>query len=435
MGIIDNKRNVFSQIGALTSIKDNQNVPNPKDSISSINNSKEIVPFLLDLLVVMVGSEKLKSTVGELMTTFVRNVEPKLKAELKNQTIDFNSDQQLPASFNGSGVPVPAGDIDTYGKLKTDPASQEGGLLYNDNPNDFDVKSRSAQVNAGTDVTFNTTKINFNTTSNEFRYKPTNPSQTIGDFTNDYIDSLTIINEKEFSSTVINKIFGTIDTNQNKTQNQLVLEAKLDKSINKLIDEEESIEISDDELRQIEQDAQKRLEGIQDVDVGCGVLINTVTLDSLENMVSITTGSSDPLTVGNAYLDLVESGFDPEDENQAKEDGETIKDGFFKRLINTIVNVLVSAVISPPQIRALFAMTSAFKNNGVPDIGDPIDDLVKKRKLADCLAKQAKATINEFLFELIKNEMMNLIIPVSKLIIKEKINQYLQILRSLIGFI
>ena len=83
MGNIDNKRNVFNQIGALTSVKDNQNVPNPRDSISSINNSKEIVPFLLDLLVVMVGSEQLKSVVGELMTGFIRNVEPKLKAELK----------------------------------------------------------------------------------------------------------------------------------------------------------------------------------------------------------------------------------------------------------------------------------------------------------------------------------------------------------------
>lgn len=434
MGIIDNKRNVFGQIGSLNSIKDNTNLPKPNDSISSINNTKEIVPFLLDLLVVMVGSEKLKSTVGELMTGFVRSVEPKLKAELKNQTIDFNSDQTLTPSFNTTGIQVPATDIDTSEKLKTDPASQQGGLLYSNEPNDFDVKSRSAITNEGTEVTINNMKTKYDSSSNSFTYKPTNPSQTIGDFTNDYIDGLTIINEKEFTSKVINKIFGTIDTNQDKTQNQLIAEAKLDKSIQKLIDEEESIEISDDELRQIEQDAQKRLEGIQDVDVGCGVLVNTVTLDSLENMISITTGSTDPLTVGNAYLDLVKGGFDPEDENQAKEDGETIKDGFFKRLIDAIVNILVSLVISPPQIRALFAMTSAFKNNGIPDIGDPIDDLVKRRKLADCLSKQAKALINEFLFNLIKQEMMNLIIPVSKLILKEKINQYLQILRSLIGF-
>ena len=59
MGFIDDKRDVFNQIGALTSVKDNINLPNPNDSISSINNSKEIVPFLLDLLVVLVGSEVL----------------------------------------------------------------------------------------------------------------------------------------------------------------------------------------------------------------------------------------------------------------------------------------------------------------------------------------------------------------------------------------
>lgn len=433
MGNIDNKRNVFNQLGSLTSIKDNQNVPNPRDSLSSINNSKEIVPFLLDLLVVMVGSEVLKSAVGELMTGFVRNVEPKLKAELKKQTIEFNSDQTLPASFSSSGYVVSAGDIDTYEKMKTDPNSQTGSLLYNDSPNDFDVKSYNAQVNEGTDVIFNNTKMNFNSTTNSYTYKPANPSQTIGDYTADYIDGLTIINEKEFTSNIINKIFGTINTNQNKTQNQLIAEVKLDKSIQKLIDEAESIAISDDELRQIESEAQKRLEGITDVDVGCGVLVNTVTIDSLENMIGITTGSTDPLTVGNAYVDLAASGFPEDEEAQAKEDSETIKDGFLKTLINAIVNVLVSAVVAPPQIRALFAMTSAFKNNGIPDIGNPIEDLEKRRKLADCLAKTTKALINEFIFNLIKQEMMNLIIPVSKLIIKEKINQYLAILRSLIG--
>ena len=435
MGNIDNKRNVFNQIGALTSVKDNQNVPNPRDSISSINNSKEIVPFLLDLLVVMVGSEQLKSVVGELMTGFIRNVEPKLKAELKKQTIEFNSDQTLPASFSSTGYSVPAKDIDTSEKLKTDPASQTGSLLYNDNPIDFDNKSYVAQVNEGTDVTFNNTKINFDATTNSYKYKPTNPSQTIGDFTADYIDGITIINEKEFTSDIINKIFGTINTNQDKTQNQLIAEAKLDKSIQKLIDEEESIGISDDELRQIELEAQQRLEGITDVDVGCGVLVNTVTIDSLENMVGITTGSTDPLTVGNAYVDLAAGGFPADEQAQAKEDSETIKDGFLKTLINAIVNVLVSAVVAPPQIRALMGITSAFKNNDIPDIGDPIEDLEKRRKLADCLAKTTKALINEFIFNLIKQEMMNLIIPVSKLILKEKINQYLQILRSLIGIV
>lgn len=433
MGIIDDKRDVFTQIGALTSVKDNQNAPNPNDSISSVNNTKEIVPFLLDLLVVLVGSQVLNNVIGELMTGFIRNVEPTLKNELKKQTIEFNSNQTVPASFVG-GINIPAKDIDTYEKLKTDPASQTGSLLYNNDSNDFDKKSYEAIQNAGTDVTFNNTTINYDKTTDSFTYKPTNSSQTIGDYTSDYIDGLTIIDEKEFTSNVINTIFGTINTNQNKSQNQLISEEKLDRSIEKLINEQESIAISDEELRQIELTAQKRKEGIQTVDVGCGVLDNTVTINSLENLINTTTGSTDPLTVGNAYVDLIAGGFDAADEAQAAEDGETIKDGFLKRLINAIVGVLVAAVIAPPQIRALFGITSAFKNNGTPELGDPVEDLEKKRKLVDCLSKTAKSTINEFLFNLIKSEMLNLIIPVSKLILKEKINQYLNILKSLIGF-
>lgn len=434
MGNIDNKRGIFNQIGALTSAKDNQNLPNPNSSISSINNTKEIVPFLLDLLVVLVGSQVLTSLVGELMTGFVRNVEPKLKTELKKQTISHNSDEPLPTSFVTSGVQIPVKDIDTYEKLKTDPSSQEGGLLFADDPNNIDKKSYDAITSAGSDVTVNNMTTNYDTVSDSFTYKPTNSSQTIGDFTNDYIDGITLINEKEFSSNVINSIFGTISTNQNKTQKQLIFEEKMNKSIQKVIDEDENIAITDDELREIELNAEKKLEGIQTVDLGCGIIDNTVTLDSLESMLSFTTGSTDPLAVGNAYSGLVGGGFDSADQQQASEDSETIKDGFFKRIINAIVNALVAALIAPPQIRILLGITSSFKNNGVAELGDPVDDLEQNRKLMDCLSKTAKSTINEFIFNIVKTEMLNLIVPVSKLILKEKINQYLGILKSLIGF-
>lgn len=434
MGFIDDKRSVFTQIGALTSVKDNTNAPNPNDSISSVNNSKEIVPFLLDILVVLVGTEVLKLVIGQLMTGFIRSVEPSLKSELKNQTIDYNSDQPLPSSFVTNGVSAPASDIDTYEKLKTDPASQTGGLLYNNNSEDFDRKSYNAIQSPNTEVPFNNVTTKYNSSSNSFTYKPSNPSQTIGSFTSDYIDGLTIIDEKEFSSNVVNSIFGTINTNQNKTLKQLIAEEKLNKSIQKLINEDDDISITNDELRAIELAAKNRKNGISTVDLGCGIIDNTVTLNSLQNLVTTTTGSTDPLTVGNAYLGLIEGGFAPQNQAQAKEDNETIKDGFFKRLINAIVGVLVAAVLAPPQIRALFAITSSFKNNGNPDIGDPVDDLQKRRKLADCLSNKAKSTINEFLFNLIKTQMLALIIPVSKIILKEKINQYLGILRSLVGF-
>jgi hypothetical protein len=80
-------------------------------------------------------------------------------------------------------------------------------------------------------------------------------------------------------------------------------------------------------------------------------------------------------------------------------------------------------------------MFTGFKNNDVPQLGDPIDDISNNRNLVDCLSKSARNTINEFLFNLVKKELLKLIIPVSKIILKEKINQYLGIIQSLIRII
>lgn len=431
MGLIDDKRDIFNQIGALVSARESDNRPTSNNSISSINNSREIIPLLLDLLVVLVGSEILKSLTGELLTNLLRKIEPILKAELKRQVLDYNSTNVLPTYFSAGGISIPVKDIDLYGKYRTDPLSQLGGLLYNTNSNDFDRKSFEAIQIAGTDNTFNNITIEYSAGLNQFTYKPTNPINTIGTWANAYIDGITIVDEKEFIANIINIIFGTISTNQNKTQNQLIQEEKINRTIQKVIDEEDDISISNDELRNIENEAEKRKNGIQTVDVGCGLLVNTVTLDSLENLISQVTGSTNPVEVGNAISNMVQDGF-PDDDPRGNRNEETIEDGFFKRLINAIVLVLVLAVTTTPQIRALFAITNAFKNNGSVSVGDVIDDIARRRKLIGCLSKTVKSSINEFIFNLVKTQMLLIVIPVSKLILKEKINQYLGILKSLI---
>ena len=433
MGFIDDKKNIFTQIGALTSIKDEFSLPDLTNSLSSINNTKEIVPLLLDMLTVLVGSDALRTATGEIMTNFIRSVEPSLKNELKRQVIDFNSNQTVPAGFV-AGYSMPAKDIDSFGKLRNDPSSQLGSLLYNNNTNDFDVRSYDAIVVAGSDVTFNNITINYNETLDEFTYKPTNSFQTIGQFSEEYIDGLTIIDESEFISKVINNLFGTVTTNEEKTLENAILEDKIDLTLQKIIDEDESIIITDDELRSIQTTAENRINGINELDIGCGIIDSVVTLDNLQNLISGTTGNTDPLTVGNAYQSLINDSFSSNNETLATDNANTINDGFFKRLINAIVSILVNSVTSTPQIRALLAIIGGFKNNDTPFIGNPISDLQNRKELITCLSNNARSSINEFLFELVKIQLINLIIPVSKIILREKINQFLAIIRSLIPF-
>lgn len=431
MGIVNDKKNVFNQIGALTSIKNNQNTLNTNSSLSSVNNTREIIPFLLDILVVLVGSQVLKTLIGELLTNYLRNVEPILKLELKKQTIDYNSGNQLPAYFNSTGISVDGKDIDVFGKLKTNPSSAVGLLLYDSSTSNFDRTSYSAILLGGSAIPYNQITISYNSTLNGFNYKPTNPNQTIGQFTNSYIDSIQIVDEKEFITNILNNIFGVVSTNQNKSLNELINEEKVNKTIEKVINEENDLSINNNELRELQLNAQKKKQGLQTVDVGCGIINNVLTIESVTNTVNNILNSTSPLEVGNQFNGLIDDGFNNNDPRVA-DNNETIKDGFFKRLINSIVFVLVSAIVTTPQIRALFGITSAFKNNGSPDISDPVQDIIKRKKLVDCLAKEVKKTINEFIFNTVKTQILALIIPASKIILKEKINQYLGILKSLI---
>ena len=65
MGLIDNKKNVFTTIGAYTSLQQSGTLPNPTNVFPSINNKKDIVPYLLDVLKVVVGSNALQELTGQ----------------------------------------------------------------------------------------------------------------------------------------------------------------------------------------------------------------------------------------------------------------------------------------------------------------------------------------------------------------------------------
>jgi len=89
------------------------------------------------------------------------------------------------------------------------------------------------------------------------------------------------------------------------------------------------------------------------------------------------------------------------------------------------------AVTTSPQIRTLLAISTAFQHNGIPQIGNPLDDLKKSRIYLNCVIKDAMKMINEFIFNLVITFLIALLTPVGRALIKEKVNQYIGILKSL----
>ena len=50
------------------------------------------------------------------------------------------------------------------------------------------------------------------------------------------------------------------------------------------------------------------------------------------------------------------------------------------------------------------------------------------------MSQSSSAIINEFLFNEIKKALVDLVVPIGKKIAMEKINNYITILKSLVGF-
>lgn len=432
MGLVDDKKKILTQISVFGSMGKKVEPPDQNSTLPSINNKNEPIPFMLDTLTVMTGSQALEKGTGQVMTDFVRKSEPTLKTSLTQQTKTFNSDKQLSSTFATTGYAMPVKQIDLHGKLKTDPNSQTGSLLYGDNSNNFDKAMYNALQSPGTDVSHNNIIMNYDKTTDHVTIKPQNSSQTIGAFTAGFIGGMTIINEKEFTTKVVDTIFGTTSATQKKTINDLLSEEQINMLIAKISNGDSDLNFTDAELAQIDSNANQRLAGIKNVDVGCSIIDSNVSLNDLQGLISGNTGTTDPLTIGRNFGKLADNSFGKNPAQINPTNKNAIKDGFFKRIIDTIKAIMIQAMTTTPQIRVLMAMVKGFKNNDNVGFTNPLDDIKAQKNMIKCLSDSAQISLTEFIFNLLKTELIKLLIPVAAVILREKLQAYINVIKSLV---
>ena len=178
MGLIDDKKNVFTTIGAYTSLAEENDLSDLTNIFTSINNKQDIVPFLLDVLKVVVGTTALEQLTGELFTNFADGVEPTLKEAVKKQLIQYNAGSPITGTtFHTNGIAIDAKDIDLFGKLKSTPNSDVGSLLYDTTNPNFDLSAYDAIVAEGTPVDFNNLEITYDSLLDQLVFKTTGNTQ------------------------------------------------------------------------------------------------------------------------------------------------------------------------------------------------------------------------------------------------------------------
>ena len=435
MGLIDDKKNVFTTIGAYTSLAEENDLSDLTNIFTSINNKQDIVPFLLDVLKVVVGTTALEQLTGELFTNFADSVEPTLKEAVKKQLIQYNAGSPVSATtFYTNGIAIDAKDIDLFGKLRSTPNSDVGSLLYDSTKPNFDLSAYDAIVAEGTPVDYNNLEITYDSLLDQLVFKPTGDTETIGEWFGTYVDNTTFLEKKEFSTNILNGIYGSVTSNENKTTETVLQELEVDKLIEQVIGGDESFEISDEDLAELIGRAKEMVAGVVTYDMGCGLVNAELALSALTDTIGVLSGTTDPFVAGNTINNTVTTSFDdPVNEETGEENAETIRNGFFARLIAILRLELSKLLTTSPQARMLLALSSSFENNGIPQIGNPKDDLKRFKVYINCVIKDALALLNEFIFNLIIGFLIALIDPVIRKVIKEKINQYIGVIKSLIS--
>jgi len=432
MSLADQKRSVFTTIGSYNSLMEQGDGILQTDLFPSINNKDDIVPFILDVLKTVAGTEAIKEAIGGMFGKLVDEVEPKLKTALKKQFIQSNADQVIPNSFMTNGITVPVKNIDISGKFKVNPNSSEGSLIYGAPTNTFNSTAYDAILNAGDFEGFNNLQLKFIESSDSFQIKPSGSTPTIGAFFTTYIDGTELINKKEIVSAVMDNFYGTLAKNQNKTEEQLYEELLVETQLQQVLNDDDSFVVAPEKFDELLSKARELAAGEVSYDLGCGLMPTSLDSDDFSNLISTISGATDPFYIGDRLGATIDESTTATQE-LTEENQETIKDGFFQRLINIFTVKMLEAVTTAPQIRTLFGMMSSLQNNGTVLLSSATEDMENFKTCIKCMAKEIMKLIAEFLFALAIAYLIKLLKPVITRVIKEKINQYSGIIISLTG--
>lgn len=423
MSLIGRKKNIFTTISSIKSFNENDRKVRTNDSLSSLTNKKDSLSFLLDLISILIGSGGFIKLIGGLFSNVFDEAQPQIQQQILNNLTTPLSNKLLSSTSFNNGLEIPLSYIDIFNKLKTDPNSNIGNVIYDIDSFDYDLYD--AINNPNTDITIKQIIVNYDDLSDTLSIRAVNLNQTVFKFYEDYTDGI-IINKNDFISNVVDSIFGIKTSSQNKTLNQISKELIVKLKIKKINNEEE-ISISPSELENIENNSKQLKNGVSEIDLGCGIYKSSITIDNLSSLINnINIENVDQNTISNEFSNLFDESFNIENNN------DTAKDNFSRKIINGFELELTKSFFLNPKTLIINYINQLIVDG---EINDNVDNIIEdNKKTIDCISIKTKEIVNKFIFNLVKSELNNLIKPFVKMIVKEKMNQYIGILRSLTGF-
>lgn len=426
MSIIDGKREIFANISALNAL-----LPKKKknDSLDSVNNGKNIMKFLADLLVVLGELQALKTIIVDVITFQIPRLESEIKEGLKTtlkESCGCDINPSIPDEFKstGSGIKIDVKGLDFFDIMKIDPNTIDGGLIYTDvnagvNSKDFNTYLNFTIQDENTEQVFQSilnSKFEQTTANgnNKLTFKADSTydsGKSMVDFNNDYIDNISIfgspgsLDSKSVINGILEEVFSTVSSSRviNKTKEQIKKEVELKQTLQKLIDSDSEViqesvyTFSNDELAQVDKLTTNKKKGILEVECCGNINLNIPK----EDIVGIN-DEFDSLDLNDkeGELVVVEKSLDNLANTQAgqvpSEDSESVKYNFFKEIINKLILMFMIQIVSPKFVTILM-INFTIANGGTPPEYKSAIDLIKS---------------NEKIFKAIRKKLIESIIAI-----------------------
>lgn len=429
MSILKDKKDIFTNLSSIISFNSSRQKQKTNTNLDSLSNNKNGLSFLLDLLKILLGTGGLLILLGKLIGNVFNKTKPLIISQLNNNLISPLSDTLIQNTYFNNGIVVPIKVIDPYNNLKSNYNSIVGNLIFGDvGTNTFDYKLYEI-INTIGSGNINNIHIEYNENDDTLTINAINKNQTVSNFYNVYLDEDDYITKKSFVANIIDNIFGTKSNNLNKKQNIIIEELKNKLIINKSLNEENLI-IHDYELNNIETISKNIENGLVKLDFGCGEFDASLNIESLSEFSELLNTNNE-----NEVINNIENLFDETLNNE--NNCETSKDMFYNDLINNFRIELSNSFLLSTKIIILNLINKKINNNITQQEIDNLNTssyISSNQDVMECMNKVINNEINQTLFNIVKRELNNLLIPFSKAIFREKINQYSGIIRSLLGF-
>lgn len=428
MGFIDIKRKLFEEVG-VSQVLDSNLPKIPKiDSFESVKSkSFDLLPLFVDLLTVLVGQDKIK----EILVNMIVNGTVVLDRAVKEALISYLSKKINFTIPSNTTFQVPIKSIDFFELFKSNPNSIGGNLQFSNNSlNGFISDKLQNNTSGDWNGLFTLTPDNDKLTIN------IEQSRTSTEFIRLFINSLSIVADKQTVVNLVDYLYGTVSAYINKSENAIEQQERLKIYNNKIISTNNELitlddsfyEFTNDDLNTINNNINLRSRGIQRNDLVCGYIDTSVSINILEDFYkSVSNTPQERYVSVTNTMDILTNSITT---NNNDVDKKSVINNFFVELLKLIRDVVMSMILSPENI----LLVETIKNLTNPQnlTSNNVDSFIKNNKqFHQTMVNEVQSTILSLLYPLVKKEINDIISGYSDKIIKEKVKLYLDSLASL----